>query len=65
MKFINWTLDALIRHLTLLKSSELFDYHCTPMCFGEIQFFNGERKDGLLYADIDEIIGASGTKEGE
>lgn len=59
MKFNNWTLDGLITHLELLKSSTLFDYHCVPMCFGEIHFFNGERNDGsesLFCADMDEII---------
>ena len=57
MKFNNWTVDALIRHLQLLKASDLFDYHCVPMCFGEIQVFNGkDKQSGLMYADIDEII---------
>lgn len=58
MKINNWTVDKLIDYLKLLKTSDLFDYHCVPRCFGELHFFNGEdKKTGeFLYATIDEII---------
>lgn len=37
-----WKLDDLITYLTWLKSSDLFDYHCTPMVWGELHFENGD-----------------------
>ena len=54
MKFKNWTLDNLIEYLESLKSapSECLDYHCITRCNGEINVFNGERKDGKEAADI-------------
>lgn len=56
MKFNNWKLDSLINHLEALKSSELFDYACTIRVSGEIQCFNGERKDGTPKGDIFENL---------
>ena len=57
MKFRAWTVDGLIEHLHKIKASDLLDYHCVPMCFGEIHFYNGKDKcTGDLPATIDEIM---------
>lgn len=54
MKFNNWKLNSLINYLESLKSSELFDSACIIRVSGEIQCFNGERKDGTPKGDLFE-----------
>lgn len=46
MKVKNWTLDDLIDHLKLLKSSTMFDHNHVIRVHGELYLFNGESKDG-------------------
>lgn len=60
MKISNWRLDDLIDYLLHIKCSNCFDYACVPMCFGELQFFNGELKkgteDGKTYKEVDWLL---------
>ena len=46
MKIKNWTIDGLIEHLQMLKSSSMFDCHKVTRVFGELHMYNGENKDG-------------------
>lgn len=54
MKFSGWTVDSLIEWLHLSKCG--LDPHCKAMCFGEINLYNGERKDGKPQELVGENI---------
>lgn len=45
MKFKNWTIDDLIEWLINMKTSDLVDCHRLKFCRGEIEIYNGKRKE--------------------